>query len=64
MQLTFVHDCLPQAEGQKGCPIAGREVQFSTDNTTHLNEYVRPDVFCVHTNFPLKVVAVDGNRDI
>lgn len=69
MQLTFEHDCLPKAEGQEGigCPISGREVYFSTSATQegqHLNEFIVPDARCLHTNGKLKLVAIDGNRDI
>lgn len=66
MQLTFQHDCPPKdslGEGT-GCPIPDREVLFSSAQTGHLNEYVVPDIRCLHTNNKLKLVAVDRNRDI
>lgn len=66
MQLTFEHDCLPQADGHEGigCPIAGKEIKYWSDSYGHLNVYLVPDVRCLHTNGKLKLVAVDGNRNI
>lgn len=67
MQLTFQHaDCAPQdslGEGT-GCPIAGRELYFTSAQSGHLNEYIVPDIRCLHTNTRLKLVAVDGDRNI
>lgn len=63
MILTFEHACLPQADGQRGCPIAGREIQLA-DGEVRLNEFVVPDVRCNHTYGPLKLVAIDGDRNI
>lgn len=64
MQLTFVHDCLPQTDGQKGCPIAGREIDVSASIPDRLNEFIVPDVRCIHTRSKLKLVAIDKDRDI
>lgn len=64
MQLTFVHDCLPQNDGQNGCPIAGREIDVTGSLPDRFNEYVVPDVRCMHTNSKLKLVAIDKDRDI
>lgn len=70
MILTFEHTCLPKTDGQVGCPIAGREVPVNAQvalsgvDYGRLNEYAVPDVRCIHTNGKLKLVAIDGNRDI
>lgn len=67
MQLTFEHaDCAPQdslGEGT-GCPIVGREISVLSTDITRANEYAVPDVRCVHTHTKLKLVAVDGDRNI
>lgn len=74
MQLTFEHaECAPQdslGEGT-GCPIQGREIKVSPSASSwssaeggRLNEYIVPDIRCLHTNTKLKLVAVDGNRNL
>lgn len=70
MQLTFAHDdCAPQdslGEGT-GCPIVGREIYYTdpvSTNRLSLNEYSVPEMRCLHTNTKLKLVAVDGDRNI
>lgn len=57
MELTFVHVC------GKTCPINDREIKTS-GGIGRSNEYMVPEVRCLHTNEKLKLVAVNGNRDI
>lgn len=57
MELTFVHVC------GDTCPINDREIKTS-GGIGRSNEYMVPEVRCVHTNEKLKLVAVNGNRDI